>query len=127
MQAIRIHNYGNPAVMQLETLPTPVPGREQVLVQVQAASVNFIDIQHRRGDLAAQAFYNREGSLETGLPTTLGSQGIGIVEKIGPDVTNVKVGDCVNFYARSYATHALVPSDRLIPVPDGISLEVAAA
>src|SRR5262249_46521816 len=78
-------------------------------------------------DLAAQSFYDREGGLETTLPTTLGSQGIGVVEKLGPGVASVKVDDRVNFYARSYATHALVPADRLIPVPDDISLEVAAA
>ena len=59
MHAIRIHSYGGPETMRLEDLPTPVPGPGQALVRVQAASVNFLDIQKRRGELVGQAFYHR--------------------------------------------------------------------
>jgi NADPH2:quinone reductase len=84
MHAIRIHTYGSPEVMQLEELPMPVPGSEQVLVRVLAASVNFLDIQQRRGDLVLQAFYNREAAgFVDKLPLTLGQQGIGVVEVLG--------------------------------------------
>ncbi len=62
MRAIRIHAYGGPEVMQLEELPMPVPGPGQVLVRVEAASVNFLDVQKRRGELVGQAFYRRAGS-----------------------------------------------------------------
>lgn len=75
MQAIRVHAYGGPEVMQLEDLPLPVPGPGQALVRVHAASVNFLDVQKRRGELAGQAFYQRAGEPE--FPTTLGSQGVG--------------------------------------------------
>ena len=61
MHAIRIHSYGGPEVMRWEELPTPVPGPGQVLVRVEAASVNFLDVQKRRGELVGQAFYRRNG------------------------------------------------------------------
>jgi NADPH:quinone reductase len=125
MHAIRIHAYGGPEVMRWEELPTPVPGSRQALVRVEAASVNFLDVQKRRGELVGQAFYRRPG--ESDLPVTMGSQGVGVVEQLGPDVSNVQVGDRVVFVGDSYATHALAPAAWLIPVPDGVSVEQAAA
>jgi NADPH2:quinone reductase len=127
MKAIRIHAYGGPDVMQLEELPMPVPGPAQALVRVVAASVNFIDVQKRRGELVGQAFYHRAGGGEPEFPATLGSQGVGVVEALGPGVTNVKVGDRVSFWGSSYTTHAVVPAVRLILIPDGIGFEQAAA
>ena len=127
MKAIRIHAYGGPDVMQLEELPMPVPGPEQALVRVHAASVNFLDIQKRRGELVGQAFYQRAGGGEPEFPATLGSQGVGIVEALGPEVSNVRLGDRVSFWGISYATHTVIPAVRLIAIPDGISFEQAAA
>src|SRR5467141_1366656 len=127
MKAIRIHAYGGPDVMQLEELPMPVPGPEQALVRVHAASVNFLDIQKRRGELVGQAFYQRAGGGEPEFPATLGRQGVGIVEALGPEVSNVRVGDRVSFWGISYATHTVIPTVRLIVIPDGISFEQAAA
>src|SRR5271163_3861014 len=127
MRAIRIHAYGGPDVMQFEECPVPAPGAGQVLVRVEAASVNFLDVQKRRGELAGQAFYRRAGANEPDLPATLGSQGVGVVEELGPEVRNVRVGDHVVFAGNSYATHALAPAAWLIPVPDGIGIEQAAA
>jgi NADPH2:quinone reductase len=127
MKAIRIHAYGGPDVMRLEELPMPVPGPAQALVSVRAASVNFLDIQKRRGELVGQAFYQRAGGCEPEFPAILGSQGVGIVEAIGPEVNNVRVGDRVAFWGNSYATHAVLPSVRLIAIPDGLSFEQAAA
>lgn len=127
MHAIRIHSYGGPEVMHWEELTTPTPGPGQVLVRVEAASVNFLDVQKRRGALVGQAFYRRVGANEPDLPTTLGSQGVGTVEQLGPDVSNVRIGDRVVFVGDSYATHALAPAAFLAPVPDGLGLENAAA
>ncbi len=88
IRAIRIHAYGGPEVLQIDEIPTPVPSSGEAVVRVAAASVNFIDIQKRRGELVGQAFYNR---WESGiLPALMGSQGVGIVEEIGPDVPNVR-------------------------------------
>jgi NADPH2:quinone reductase len=125
MQAIRIHAYGGPDVMQLEELPIPIPASGQALVRVKAASVNFLDVQQRRGELVGQAFYRHAGAVE--LPITLGSQGVGVIEALGPDVKNVSVGDRVSFVGESYASHAVVPAVRLIRIPERLSFEQAAA
>ena len=90
MRAIRIHCYGGPEVMKLEDLPTPVPGQGQVLVRVEAASVNFLDVQKRRGELVGQGFYRRANPNEPELPATLGSQGVGVVEASVPAWTTFK-------------------------------------
>ena len=127
MRAIRIHSYGGPEVMQVEEVPLPAPGAGQAVVRVYAASVNFLDVQKRRGELVGQAFYNRAGMSGPDLPTTLGSQGVGVVEALGPEVNNVAIGDRVSFVGESYASHALVPAVRLIRIPEGISFEQAAA
>jgi len=125
MKAIRVHAYGGPEVMRLEELPTPVPGPGEALVRIHAASVNFIDVQKRRGDLVGQAFYHRWGGAE--LPVFLGSQGVGVVEALGSGAEKVQVGDRVSFWGNSYATHVALPEARLIRLPDDLSFEHAAA
>ncbi|HEU4763369.1 MAG TPA: quinone oxidoreductase [Gemmatimonadales bacterium] len=117
MRAIRIHEYGGPEAMRLEELPTPTPGPGQALVRIHTAGVNFIDV------------YHRTGLYKLPLPLTLGQEAAGVVEAVGPGVTEVKVGDrVVNTGVQgTYATHALFPADRLVPVPDGMDLSVAAA
>jgi len=127
MRAIRIHEYGRPDVMRLEELPTPVPEAGQALVLVQAASVNFLDVQKRRGELVGQKFYQKAGAGDPEFPATMGSQGVGIVEAVGDGVDNVKPGDRVVFAGASYATHALAPAKWLIPIPAEIPQEAAAA
>jgi NADPH2:quinone reductase len=127
MRAIRIHGYGGPDVMQLEELPTPVPRTGEALVRIHAASVNFLDVQKRRGELLGQAFYHRVGGSEPDLPAILGSQGVGVVEALGRDVTNISVGARVCFWGNSYATHAVVRAPRLLPIPEEVSFEQAAA
>jgi hypothetical protein len=127
MRAIRIQAYGGPDVMQLEELPTPVPGSGEALVRIQAAGVNFLDVQKRRGELVGQAFYHRVGGNEPDLPATMGSQGVGVVEALGPEVTNSKVGARVAFWGSSYATHALVPAQRLVAIPEEVTFEQVAA
>jgi NADPH2:quinone reductase len=128
MRAIRIHRYGGPEVIQFEDVATPAPGPGQVLVRIAAASVNFLDIQKRRGELVGQAFYHRAMSAgEPEFPSTLGSQGVGTVESVGPDVTNYAPGDRVSFAGNSYATHAIVPAVRLVRIPADLTFEQAAA
>jgi NADPH:quinone reductase len=127
MRVIRIHAYGGPEVMQLEELPLPVPRTNEVFVRIHAASVNFLDVQKRRGELVRQAFYKHAAVGGADLPATLGSQGVGIVDAIGSEVSNVQVGDRVSFVGESYASHAVVPAVRLIRIPDGLSFEQAAA
>ena len=117
MKAIRVHACGGPEAMLLEDLALPSPGPSQVLVAVKAAGVNLFDTQLRSG------LYKRD------LPLTLGLEGAGIVEAVGSDVVGIPVGDRVAFIfaAGSYATHTLAPAERVVPLPDGIGFEEAAA
>jgi NADPH2:quinone reductase len=117
VKAIRIHQCGGPEVMRLEDLPVPDPDRGQVLVEVKAAGVNLFDTQLRSG------LYKRD------LPLTLGLEGAGIVESVGQDVADVKTGDRVTFIFASgaYATHTLAPAERVVPLPEQIGFEDAAA
>jgi NADPH:quinone reductase len=117
MKAIRIHAFGGPEAMRLEEIPTPVPGPGQVLVRVEAAGVNFIDT------------YQRSGAYTVPLPYTMGMEGAGVVEDVGPDASTPAKGDRVAWtnIPGSYATHVLVPADRTVPVPPGVSAPQAAA
>lgn len=113
--------------MQLEELPLPALQPGYVLVRVRAASVNFLDVQKRRGELKGHAFYQRASAGSPDLPATLGSQGVGTVEALGPEVSNVGAGDRVSFVGESYASHAVVPAARLIRIPEDLTFEQAAA
>jgi len=114
---MRVHACGGPEAMALEDLPLPSPGHGQVLAAVKAAGVNLFDTQLRSG------LYKRD------LPLTLGLEGAGIVEAVGADVDHIAVGDRVAFIfaAGSYATHTLAPAERVVPLPDKIGFEEAAA
>ena len=117
MKAIRVHQHGGPEAMKLEDVPVPEPGPKQALVRLAVAGVNFIDVYFRTGLYKAEQ------------PTALGNEGAGVVEKIGPDVTEVNVGDRVAYaMARgSYAEYAVVPSAVLVKLPDTITFQQAAA
>ena len=117
MQAIRIHQYGGPEVLELEQLATPEPGPGQARVQVEAAGVNFIDI------------YQRSGLYKGALPFTPGNEGAGVVAATGPGVQDLKVGDRVAWAGAlgSYSTDAVVPASALVPLPDGVSTRDGAA
>ncbi len=117
MQAIRLQQHGGPEVLEVAALPDPDPGPGEVLVEVAAAGVNFIDI------------YQRTGAYDIDLPGGLGLEGAGEVVALGPGVTNHAVGDTVAWAGTrgSYATHVCVPADRCVRVPAGVSAEQAAA
>jgi NADPH:quinone reductase len=117
MQAIRVHQYGGPEAMELEQLPVPEPGSGQALVQIEAAGVNFIDI------------YQRSGAYKLPLPLGLGLEGAGTVQAVGDGVTDVAVGDRVAWtqIPGSYATHTVVPADRLVKLPEKLSAKDGAA
>lgn len=117
MQAIVIRQSGGPDVMRLEHLEAPIPTAGEVLLQVKAAGVNFIDI------------YVRQGQHAQPLPLTPGQEASGIVLQVGEGVTSVSKGDRVAWCSvlGTYAQLALAPEKSLVPIPDGISFEQAAA
>ena len=115
MKAIRVHELGGPEVLVLDEIPDPEPG-EGVVVRLEAAGVNFVDVYHRTG------LYPRE------LPFVPGSEGAGVVVEAAPG-TGLSAGDRVAS-ARlpgAYAEAVAAPVDALVPVPPGVPADVAAA
>ncbi|TYB57805.1 quinone oxidoreductase [Nonomuraea sp. PA05] len=117
MHAIIVSTPGVPEALEYVDRPDPVPGDGEVVIDVAAAGVNFIDI------------YHRSGAYPLSPPTPIGSEGAGTVSAVGPGVRDVAVGDSVAWanVLGSYAEKAVVPAHRVVPVPEGVSAEVAAA
>ena len=117
MKAIRVHAPGGPEALRYEDVPQPTPGAGQVLVKVEAAGVNFIDV------------YQRTGHYKVELPFTLGQEAAGVVTAVGSGVTGVTVGARVAYAAvlGAYAEYATVPADRGVVLPDGVSSKQGAA
>lgn len=123
MRSIRIESYGGPEVVQYEDVPVPVPGPGEVLVRVAYAGINFMDVHTRQGKYQASRTY------PVRLPCTLGMEGAGAVEALGPGVDDVRVGERVAWCLAwgSYADFAVVPAARLAQVPPEIDLATAAS
>lgn len=125
---VLIHENGPPSVLVAEQAERETPGPGMVRLRQTAIAVNFSDINVRRG-----GFYVTDAPQ---FPVTLGNEAAGVVEEIGPEVGEVSVGDRVGyvgvggpFYENTgaYAAERIVPADALIPLPDDISDEQAAA
>jgi NADPH:quinone reductase len=117
MKAIRVHNTGGAEVLRYEDVDIPEPKAGEARIKIEASGVNFIDIYHRTG------LY----PLKT--PFTLGTEGAGVVDALGPGTTEVKIGDRVAYamIPGSYAEYAIVPAIRLAPLPAFIDAQTAAA
>ncbi len=117
MKAIRIHQFGDAEVLQYEDAPVPTPGPTEARIKIAASGINFIDV------------YFREGLYKAAPPFTLGNEAAGVVENVGAQVTEVKVGDRVAFTTTlgCYAEYVSVPAWRLVPLPEKISFEFGAA
>jgi NADPH2:quinone reductase len=117
MKAIRVHEYGGPEVLSYEEAPLPEPGAGEARVKIEAAGLNFIDVYHRMGRYPAE------------LPITPGVEGAGVVDAVGPEVSDLQPGDRVVYAMQmgSYAEYAVVPAWKLVPVPDGVDTRQAAA
>lgn len=121
-KAIRIHQNGGPEVITVDTVEPGEPGPGQALIANRACGVNFIDTHHRAGRYPLPE-----------LPVTLGMEGAGVVEAVGPGVSTVKPGDRVAYMLGghgatpgAYAEHVLVDAEVLIQLPDEID-DVTAA
>jgi NADPH:quinone reductase len=118
MRVIEVASRGGPEVLALAERPAPQPGPGQVVAKVAAAGVNYMDIYQREG----------VGGYRPDLPFVTGGEGAGTVIATGPDVTGLTVGDRVAWVGPgSYAEQVVLPADRVVPVPAGISDELAAA
>jgi NADPH2:quinone reductase len=117
MKAMRVHKHGGPEVLTLEEIPVPEPKAGEARVKIEAIGVNYIDV------------YQRTGLYPLQTPFTLGTEGAGIVDAVGPNVTEVKKGERVGYamIPGSYAEYAIVPAARLVPIPPNIDARSAAA
>jgi len=115
MRAVRIHQHGGPEVLKYEEkVPFPGVDKRTVLIKNRSIGVNFIDI------------YHRTGLYKLPLPMTLGRDGAGIVESIGSEVTEVKVGDRVAYWdaiSGSYADYTAVSANAVAKLPENISFD----
>lgn len=115
--AIRIHRFGGTEVLQWEEVPLPPPAAGEITIRQTAVGLNFIDT------------YHRSGLYPLTLPSGLGTEAAGQVESLGPGVTGLTVGQRVAYAGLppgAYAERRNWPAERTVPLPDGISDEVAA-
>ena len=118
MRVIEVESRGGPEVLSLAERPAPHPGPGQIVAEVAAAGVNYMDIYQREG----------VGGYRPPLPFVTGGEGAGTVIAVGEGVLSPAVGDRVAWVGPgSYAEQVVLPADRVVPVPAGVSTEVAAA
>ena len=114
MKAVIINKIGGPEVLEFKDIQLEDPKFGEVLIKNEAIGLNYIDTYHRSG------LYPVE------LPSNIGIEGAGVIEKVGPDVNDFKVGDKVAYASMpigSYSTHRIFPTKKLVKVPEGIELE----
>jgi NADPH:quinone reductase len=119
MKAIRINAFGGPEVLKLEELPDPAPAAGQVVVRAEAIGVNPVDTYLRSGKYGPKQF-----------PYIPGTDAAGLIESVGPNVTNIKIGQRVYVYGSingAYAQRLLCTSQQVHPLPTRLSFEQGAA
>jgi NADPH2:quinone reductase len=116
-KAIRFHKQGGPEVLQVDDVPVGDPGPGQVRIRHTAIGVNFVDT------------YQRSGLYPMQTPAIAGNEGAGVVEAVGKGVKDLKAGDriCYTGLPGSYCESRLVPAERVVKIPKGISDEQAAS
>ena len=117
-RAIRLHSFGGPEVLQLEEVEVAAPARGEVRIHQTAVGLNFIDV------------YGRNGLYPVPLPAGLGKEAAGVVVATGPGVKDLKEGDRVAYvYSQpgAYADERVMPADRVVRIPQGVSDREAAA
>lgn len=117
MKAVRVEKFGGLEALKHEDIPVPEPGEGEARLKIEVIGVNFLDI------------YQRMGRYQGPMPLTLGQEAAGVVDAIGPNVTEVKPGDHVSYamVQGSYAEYTIVPAWKLVPIPKGVDASQAVA
>lgn len=116
-RVVKIEKTGDPEVLKIENIKIGDPGPNDVLIETKAIGLNYIDT------------YHRSGLYPLPLPSGIGVEASGIIKKIGSQVKDLSVGDSVAYGGLpigAYAEERIYPADKLVKLPEGISLEVAA-
>ena len=120
VKAIKFYDFGGPEVLKMEETEIDSPGDDDVLIRQTAIGLNFLDIMVRLGKYP----------LLPELPATPGAEAAGVIEAVGKNVTNFKVGERVAYAATipgAYTEARVINCDQIVKIPDGVSDEVAAA
>jgi NADPH2:quinone reductase len=117
MKAIEVSRNGGPEVLEVRDIPVPEPGENDIVVKLEAAGVNYVDVYHRDGRYATKP------------PFTIGQEGTGIVSAVGKGVKEFKSGDRVAWTGimGSYAEYVKLPAARAVSVPGNLAVHQAAA
>jgi len=116
-RVVKIEKTGGPEVLKIENVKIGDPGPNDVLIETKAMGLNYIDT------------YHRSGSYPLPLPSGIGVEASGIIKKIGSKVKDLNIGDNVAYGGLpigAYAEERIYPADKLVKLPDGIGLEIAA-
>jgi len=116
-RVVKIEKIGGPEVLKIESIKISDPGPNDVLIETKAMGLNYIDT------------YHRSGSYPLPLPSGIGVEASGIIKKIGSKIKYLSIGDSVAYGGLpigAYAEERIYPADKLVKLPKGISLEVAA-
>ena len=116
-RVVKIEKTGGPEVLKIENVKIGDPGPNDVLIETKAIGLNYIDT------------YHRSGSYPLPLPSGIGVEASGIIKKIGSKVKDLSIGDSVAYGGLpigAYAEERIYPADKLVKLPEGINLEVAA-
>ncbi len=116
MKAIKIDKFGSPNVLKVEDIEIGTPKSNEVLIKNLSIGINYIDT------------YHRTGLYPIPLPSGIGLEACGVIEQVGPEVTLFKIGDRVSHASMpigAYSEKHIMPENKLVPVPDGVSNEVA--
>ena len=117
MKVAVINKTGGPEVIELKDIILEKPSEDEVTIEQKAIGLNYIDTYHRSGLYPLK------------LPIGLGLEGAGIITEVGSNVKSLKAGDKVAYAAiplGSYSTHRNFPANKLVKIPDGVNLEIAA-
>ena len=117
IRVVKIERTGGPEVLKIENIKISDPGPNDALIETKAMGLNYIDT------------YHRSGSYPLPLPSGIGVEASGIIKKIGSKVKDLSIGDSVAYGGLpigAYAEERIYPADKLVKLPEGISLEVAA-
>ena len=117
MKIVRVHEFGGPEALRYEDAPVPDPGVGEARVRIEAIGLNFIDCYHRKGSYPGT------------LPITPGMEAAGVVDSVGSGTEGLAAGERVAYatHQGSYAEYTTVPAEKLVPVPDQVSTQQAAA
>ena len=116
MKSIKVEKFGGPEVLKIQDIEISKPGPKEVLIKNLSIGLNFIDI------------YHRTGLYPIPLPSGIGLEACGVIEEVGSEVSLFKVGDRVTHASMpigAYSEKQIMPEEKLVSVPDGISDEVA--